>query len=256
MTHVIRDIEEIKQYLGNCARPIGFVPTMGNFHLGHQSLFVKSVEQNPITVACIVLSPILFNNPEHFVDYPRTFEEDLKKAKEADVDILFIPEDNALFPDNYTYRVIETEYSKIMEGKTCSTHFDGVLAVILKLLMIVKPDNLYLGEKDFQQLELLKGMCKAFFIDVNIISCPIIRDKQGLAWSSRNILLTEEQRQKAIEFPKALCSNLTPDEISNQLQKAGFTVEYIEDYQNRRYGAVRLGSVRLIDNFEIKNRFS
>ncbi|MBP6950849.1 MAG: pantoate--beta-alanine ligase [Alphaproteobacteria bacterium] len=252
MTKVIRNIAEMKQYIAHCKRPIGFVPTMGNFHLGHESLFVKSVEQNQATIACIVLSPILFNNPDHFIDYPRTFEEDLLKAKKAGVDILFIPEDKSLFPDNYTYRIIETEFSKIMEGKNCSSHFDGVLAMILKLLLIVKPDSYYHGEKDYQQLELLKGMCEAFFIDVNIIACPTVRNNEGLAWSSRNSLLTKEQMVKAIEFPKALNSAFSTDAIAQLLQEVGFLVEYIEDYKDRRYGAVRLGSVRLMDNIELK----
>ncbi len=123
--------------------------------------------------------------------------------------------------------------------------------MVLKLLNLVKPDRVYFGEKDYQQLKLIEGMVKAFFIDTKIVALPTIRTKEGLALSSRNLRLSEEQKIKAVEFPKSLASSLSNDKIKSLLGKKGFKVEYIEQIDNRRFGAVYLGNVRLIDNVKI-----
>ena len=122
---------------------------------------------------------------------------------------------------------------------------------MLKLLNLVKPDRAYFGEKDYQQLKLIEGMAKAFFIDTKIVALSTVRTKEGLALSSRNLRLSEEQKIKAIEFPKSLASSLSNDKIKSVLRKKGFKVEYIEQIDNRRCGAVYLGNVRLIDNVKI-----
>ena len=162
-----------------------------------------------------------------------------------------MPEYKDIYPDNYEYKVIESNFSKILCGKFRPGHFDGVLTVVLKLLNLVKPNRAYFGEKDYQQLKLIEGMVKAFFIDTKIVSLPTVRTKDGLALSSRNIRLSEEQKIKAIEFPKSLASSLSNEKIKSHLRKKGFKVEYIEQIDNRRFGAVYLGNVRLIDNVKI-----
>lgn len=247
----MHDINEIRQALKQCRGTVGLVPSLGNFHVGHQSLFRKSVADNALTVVCTVLVPIVFNDYNDFLTYPKTPEEDLKKVDATGADILFIPDPKALFPGSLIYTLQESQFSNTMEGLNRPGHFNGALTVILKLLLLLKPDNLYLGEKDYQQLELVQGMCKEFYIDTKIISCPIVRTKSGLAYSSRNSRLSLPQQAVAASFPKILKSLLPIDETKKCLEDNGFKVDYIEDYNKRRYGAVILDSVRLIDNVEL-----
>ena len=121
----------------------------------------------------------------------------------------------------------------------------------MKLFNIVKPHKAYFGEKDYQQLKLIDGMCKAFFMDIEIVPCPIVRDEDGLALSSRNLLLTNEERKIAVNFPKLLKARMPNELIKEELEKLGFKVDYIENLEGRRFGAVHIGKVRLIDNVEL-----
>ena len=164
------------------------------------------------------------------------------------VDYVLLPSYDELYADSYCYRITESKLSQCMEGQHRTGHFDGMLTVVMKLLMLVKPTQAYFGEKDFQQLQLVSDMTKAFFIDTKIVACPTVRDQNGLALSSRNSQLNIEQYQLAIQFPKLLVSTKTLTEIKHDLEQLGFIVDYIEEFQGRRYGAVRLGTVRLIDN--------
>lgn len=232
-------------------KQIGFVPTMGNLHKGHYSLLTRSVQENNMTVLSLFVNPTQFDNPDDLKNYPRTLEEDIKIAKDAGVDFIFCPEYKDLYPDNYHYRIIENELSQKLCGKHRPGHFDGMLTIVLKLLCLTKPNNAYFGEKDFQQLQLVKEMVNAFFLDVNIVPCQIVRDENGLALSSRNSRLTPDQYRLALSFPKLLNSTLNSNDVVNELMKLGFVVDYIEDHHQRRFGAVRLGNVRLIDNFPL-----
>lgn len=164
---------------------------------------------------------------------------------------MIYPEYESLYPDNYVYKVTETDYSTIMEGEHRPGHFDGVLTVVMKLLNIVNADNAYFGEKDFQQYKLIAGMTKAFFMKTEIIPCPTIREEDGLAFSSRNVRLTDAHRKKAPLFYKLLKSGNTTEEIKDELIQNGFIIDYITEIDNRRYGAIFLGDVRLIDNVEL-----
>ncbi len=141
-----------------------------------------------------------------------------------------------------------------MEGIYRANHFDGVLTVVMKLLMLVKPDRAYFGEKDFQQLQLITDMVKAFFLDTKIISCVTIRDKNGLALSSRNSFLTQQQYETAKRFPELLVMNASLSAITQKLKNQGFSVDYVEEYNDRRFAAVRLGKIRLTDNIVINLR--
>ena len=167
------------------------------------------------------------------------------------INYLFLPEYNELYHDDYNYKVLEKSFSNKLCGEFRPGHFEGVLTIVLKLLNIISPDRAYFGEKDFQQYLLIDEMCKAFFIDTEIISCPTVREEDGLAMSSRNLLLTEEQKKIAPLFPRLLKSAKHPQEIKEELEMKGFKVDYITDIDNRRFGAVHLGKVRLIDNVQI-----
>jgi pantoate--beta-alanine ligase len=232
-------------------KTIGFVPTMGNLHAGHLSLLERSVRENEICVLSIFVNPTQFEQKEDLIRYPRTLESDLEKARNLNVHYVIIPSQEDLYPDDYTYRVVESHLSKILCGKSRTGHFEGVLTVVLKLLLLVQPDRCYFGEKDYQQLHLIKGMLTAFFLEIELVACPTIRDEDGLALSSRNQRLTAEERNLAANFPRILKTDLPIERVKESLREAGFAVEYVEEELGRRFGAVLLGDTRLIDNFPI-----
>ena len=153
-----------------------------------------------------------------------------------------------MYPNGLSYAVVETEFSRRLCGAHRPGHFDGVLTVVMKLLQIADADRAFFGEKDYQQLELIRGMCQAFFLSTQIVPCPLIRDADGLAMSSRNARLSPAERALAPMFYKILSTAPTAADAREQLGKAGFVVDYVEDHALRRYGAVRLGATRLIDN--------
>jgi len=249
---VIRSVEEWKKERNSSFfhdKTIGYVPTMGNLHPGHGSLIKRSVEENDFTVLTIYPNPAQFDDPNDFKNYPRTVDQDIKVASEYNADFALVPQDNDIYPDQYQYRVTETNLSQIMDGAHRDGHFDGVLTVVLKFFTLIRPHRAYFGEKDYQQFELIKGLAKAFLLDTQIIGCSAMREESGLAMSSRNQRLTPNERKLAATFPRLLQLNTSTDEIKQRLEEAGFEVEYIQEYNHRRYGAVKLGNVRLIDNF-------
>ncbi|NOZ04653.1 MAG: pantoate--beta-alanine ligase [FCB group bacterium] len=232
-------------------KSFGFVPTMGAIHKGHLSLVQRCVAENDLTVVSIFVNPTQFNDPSDLESYPRTFDTDRALLEKAGVDFIFLPKYGELYPNGYRYKVIETDFSKKLCGAYRPGHFDGVLTVVMKLLNIIRAHRAYFGEKDYQQYQLIKGMAEAFFLKTEIVPCPIVREEDGLACSSRNTLLSPEERKIAPLFHQFLASNLPNDEIRERLEGAGFTVDYIEVIGKRRYGAVRLGGVRLIDNIDL-----
>lgn len=249
---IFTSIKEWQNFLKteNISHSLGFVPTMGNLHAGHQSLLERSSQENNHTLLSIFINPTQFDNKEDLENYPQTLEADIEIARNAKTDFILVPTFDSLYPDNYTYRIQETHLSLLMEGKSRPNHFDGMLTIVLKLLLIAKATRAYFGEKDYQQLALVKGLAKAFFLDTEIISCPTIRDENGFALSSRNSRLNSEEYQKALHFPKLLQSQASPQIISQSLSDLGFEVDYIEEHSGRRFGAVKLSRVRLIDNFK------
>jgi pantoate--beta-alanine ligase len=232
-------------------RRIGFVPTLGGLHAGHASLIERSVRENEVTVLSVFLNPTQFDKAGDLAAYPADFEKDRALARSLGVDYVFCPGPDEIYPDGYRYRVSESELSRGRCGAHRPGHFDGVLTVVLKLLQIVRPDRAYFGEKDYQQLELVRGMVRAFFVPVEIVACPTVREADGLAASSRNSNLTTRERRLAPAFPELLRSQASAAEVSRQLEAAGFGVDYVEDLDGRRFGAVRLGRVRLIDNIPL-----
>lgn len=234
--------------LHNTNQKIGFVPTMGNLHAGHASLIERSKNENDLTVVSIYVNHTQFNQQSDYQLYPRTLEQDKALLAEFKVDYLLLPTEQVMYPDGYQVKLSETEISCELEGEYRPGHFDGMLTVVLKLLNLVRPTRAYFGEKDYQQLLLVKKMVQAMLLPIEIIGCPTLRADDYLALSSRNARLTEAQRQLAAYFPALLLSENSPSQITQQLSELGFKVDYIVEKWGRRLGAVWLDNVRLIDN--------
>jgi len=230
---------------------VGFVPTMGALHEGHLELIRRSARDNDRTVVSVFVNATQFDNPSDLRSYPRSLEEDLRLAAEAGGDFVLAPAHEAMYADDYRYRVTESDLSRTLEGAHRPGHFDGVLTVVLKLLNLVRPTRAYFGEKDYQQYLLIRGMASAFFLDIEIVACPTVRDTDGLALSSRNALLSPEAREQAPRFAELMAREEPPAVVRQRLEDAGFEVDYVEDVAGRRYGAVHLNGVRLIDNLSL-----
>lgn len=229
-------------------KKLGFVPTMGALHEGHRSLLKRCRLENDYTVLSIFVNPTQFDDPNDLEKYPSSLEADIVMAQEERIDYIFMPSASEIYSDQYRYQVQENSLSNKFCGAHRPGHFNGVLTVVLKLLQLVKPQQVYFGEKDYQQLQLVKEMVNAFFIDTKVIGCPIVRDEEGLALSSRNRRLNPEQRLRAVEFAKLLKNTKSIPELIKQLQHSNIIVDYIEDYENRRLAAVKIDDIRLIDN--------
>ncbi|MCK5781998.1 MAG: pantoate--beta-alanine ligase [Flavobacteriales bacterium] len=206
--HIFYSKKEIFDYIlleKSKKSSIGFVPTMGALHDGHMSLVEGSKKENNITVVSIFVNPTQFDNPDDLIKYPITTNNDIALLKQHDVEVVFIPNIEEIYGSN----VISEEYSfgnldKVMEGEHRKGHFDGVATIVKLLFDTVMPDNAYFGEKDFQQLQIIKKMVEIKKLDVNIVACPIVREDDGLAMSSRNVRLTEEHRKEAPIIYKCL----------------------------------------------------
>jgi pantoate--beta-alanine ligase len=227
---------------------LGFVPTMGALHEGHLSLVRRSLAENERTLVSIFVNPAQFSDANDLASYPSPLTADLDLLRSEGADFVLVPEAGQMYPDGHAYRMTEQVLSERLEGAWRPGHFDGVLTVVMKLLQLASAERAYFGEKDWQQLELVRGMVQAFFVRTEIVACPTVRAASGLALSSRNARLQGGDLAKASRFYAALAGAPTAVAAREQLEEAGFTVEYVEDVDARRLGAVRLGDVRLIDN--------
>jgi pantoate--beta-alanine ligase len=178
-------------------KPIGFVPTMGSLHEGHLSLVRRSKQENHTTVVSIFVNPTQFGPAEDFQNYPRDTEGDTEKLRKEEVDILFIPDASLMYPGGFSTHVEVEGFSDKLCGAFRPSHFRGVATVVTKLFNIVKPARAYFGQKDFQQIVVIRQMVKDLAMDIDIIMCPTIRERNGLAMSSRNAYLNEEERAAA-----------------------------------------------------------
>jgi pantoate--beta-alanine ligase len=237
---------------GLSGRSVGFVPTMGALHEGHASLIRRSVADCDFTVVSVYINPTQFDNPDDLDSYPATLDEDMELAGSLGADLLFAPNYVQMYPDEFRFRVDETTFSRELCGAHRPGHFTGVLTVVLKLLNIVRPDRAYFGEKDYQQFRLIRDMADAFFLDVEIVGCPVVREEDGLALSSRNVNLDCAAREKAPMIHKLIAGDASDEEVGEQLTRAGFKVDYVVSKYGRRFAAARIGEgareVRLIDN--------
>lgn len=253
MVKVVESIDDWIDIFNNEIRgkkSLGFVPTMGALHKAHISLVKRSIEENDVTVTSIFLNPTQFNDPNDLKNYPKTFDSDRALLEEVGCDYIFLPNREMMYPDDYTYVISEKLLSNRFCGAHRPGHFDGVLTVVMKLLNVISSDRAYFGEKDWQQYKLIKGMADAFFMKTQIIPCPLIREDDGLAYSSRNALLTPEHRVLAPSFYRVLSSGNSINVMKEELEQLGFTIDYIEEDDDRLLAAVILGEVRLIDNVQ------
>lgn len=270
-------IRDIKNSAGN-THSIGLVPTMGYLHGGHMELIKKSKLQNEITVVSIYVNPLQFGPEEDYQLYPRDLERDLAMCEEAGVDVVFAPTDEEMYPEKPKVRIEVEGISDVLEGVLRPGHFSGVALVVLKLLNIIQPDRAYFGEKDFQQLKLIQRLVKDLSYPVEIVPVATVRDKYGLALSSRNTYLKESERESALSVYRSFL-------IAQKLFKAGNTgandlkqaireyiskhphvkkidyVEIVDEDLNIKEGevsqgdrilvAVWIGNTRLIDNWRL-----
>ena len=235
---------------------IGLIPTMGALHPGHLSLIEKSAQENDITVVSIFLNPTQFNKQSDLDNYPSTFEEDLELCKKFGATHVISPPYEDLYPDDYNYKISEKKLSPLFCGTDRPGHFDGVLTVIIKLFNLVKAQKAYFGEKDYQQLQLIKGLVDAFFMSTEVIGCPTIREEDGLPMSSRNFRLNTEQRQRATHFYQILTSSDDVDFIKHSFKKKNLSVNYVEVYNGRKFASVSVDDIRLIDNVPLNSNNS
>ena len=248
---IFKTIKSFQRYRAELkSKNLGLVMTMGALHLGHISLVEKSIKDNHETVVSIFVNATQFDNMSDLNNYPSDLDHDLLLLKQAGVDAVFLPSYDEVYPDNYAFQVQENKLSTILCGAHREGHFDGVLTVVMKLFNIVKPTRAYFGQKDFQQLTLIKQMVCAFFIDTKIIGCPIIRESDGLAMSSRNLLLNRQQRVQAALLYKVISSQLTVKQMHKDLSECGFDIDYIEIVNDRLLVAAYLDQIRLIDNIQ------
>lgn len=245
---IFDSIPQWRGYRAALGESLGFVPTMGALHAGHASLVNRSVAENTRTLVSIFVNPTQFDNPDDLAKYPQTLDADIALLEAHGADYLLLPTKDALYPDAYRYKLTESSFSTKLCGQHRPGHFDGVLTVVMKLLHIAKAQNAYFGEKDYQQFCLIKDMAEAFFLDTQIVPCPTLRDIDGLALSSRNARLNEQERAKAALLYQALMTN-----DAQMLQQAGFGVDYLEEHAGRRYAAATLGETRIIDNVKVSD---
>ena len=230
----IVDLQNELFCLRKANKKIGLVPTMGALHQGHASLVKQCVADNDITIVSVFLNPTQFNDPKDLERYPRTFEEDCKILNEVGADIVFAPTPKEMYPtpDNRHFEFPPT--STVMEGAKRPGHFNGVCQVVSRLFYITKPHNAYFGEKDWQQICVIKQLVKYLNLDINIIECPIIREESGLAMSSRNALLTSEERAIAANIYRILKESVTKkdclsvDELQQEVINSINAVDQLE----------------------------
>jgi pantoate--beta-alanine ligase len=240
----------LRQSPGWAGRRVGFVPTMGALHAGHVSLLERARAENDRVVLSIFVNPTQFNDPADLAKYPRTLEADLDLARPF-TDAVFAPPAEAMYPDGYRYQVTESDLSTRDEGLHRPGHFEGVLTVVLKLFQLVQPDRAYFGEKDWQQLQLVRGMVDAFFLPLTVVPCETVRDADGLALSSRNRRLSPAARARVTRFPAILRHAATAAEAAAQLRDEGFELDYVDDRDGHRVGAIHVEGVRLIDHLAL-----
>ena len=251
MPRIITTVSEWRSRLADlraAGRTLGFVPTMGALHPGHASLFVAAKRDCDQVLASVFVNPTQFDDRSDFDRYPRTWEADCALMDAAGVSWVFAPSYDEMYPGGVHYTVNEDEFSRQLCGAHRPGHFTGVLTVVMKLLQIADADRAYFGEKDFQQLQLIRGMASAFFLRTKIVACPTVREEDGLAMSSRNTRLGTADRALAPRFAAVLREAPSAEQARAALIEAGFQVDYVEEQYSRRFGAVRLGPVRLIDN--------
>jgi pantoate--beta-alanine ligase len=249
---LIRTIAELRAHRDDSTDVIGLVPTMGAYHDGHVALFRAARAENDVVVASLFVNPAQFEADDDLAAYPRDEERDAALAAEAGVDIVFAPTAEELYPPGYQTWIDVEELGRILEGEFRPGHFRGVATICLKLFNIVRPDRAYFGQKDAQQVAVVRRMVRDLDQEVEVRVVPTVRDADGLALSSRNVHLSPEEREQALALPRALA---TKDPAKARAQLNGLAVDYVEvaDFDPPVLAAaIRVGATRLIDNAVLK----
>lgn len=255
-------------------KTIGLVPTMGALHAGHASLVHQALLENDMVLVSIFVNPTQFNDPSDLENYPRTLESDLLLLEKLQVDLVFVPSQKEMYPEKDTRTFDLGKLDKVMEGRHRPGHFNGVAQIVSKLFLLTNPTRAYFGQKDFQQLVIVRHLVKLLQMDIQIVACPIVREPDGLALSSRNVKLGPQERKLAPFIYSKLKEatqrkpKYTPAEVSSWLitqfeMQADMNLEYFEIVEDKELRpiidwteqvnkvgclAVQLGGVRLIDN--------
>ena len=276
---VVNRVAELNAALANCPKEgVGFVPTMGALHRGHRSLVERARKENDTVVVSVFVNPTQFNDKSDLERYPRTLEADCALLTSLGADCVFAPSVEEVYPEPDTRVFDFTPLDKVMEGVYRPGHFNGVAQIVSKLFMYVQPDCAYFGEKDFQQLAIIREMVRQLNLKLEIVGCPIVRETDGLALSSRNALLTSEQRVMALNISKTLFISLeyakkhTLEETKQMVMDTiastegleleyyevvnGVTLQTVHTWDDAEYivGCITVycGKVRLIDNIRYK----
>jgi pantoate--beta-alanine ligase len=264
-------------------RSIGFVPTMGALHEGHLALMDRAGKENDLLVVSVFVNPIQFNNPDDLKNYPRDLQSDAQKLESVECDLLFAPSAEEMYPDEEVRKFDFGSLEYVMEGKFRPGHFNGVAVVVDKLFRIIRPNRAYFGQKDFQQLAIIRRLVETESHRVEVVACPTVREPDGLAMSSRNLRLTDDERKEApfihqmlMEAYSMAAKHMPPAEIvlfvTNAFEKHEvFRLEYFEIVDTSNLQTIRswdeapqaigciaayLGNIRLIDNMILFSNFA
>jgi len=254
--NVVETIEETRRTLEPSRKgSIGLVPTMGSLHEGHLALLRAARAENEMVVMSLFVNPAQFGDASDLAKYPRDEKHDLQLAREAGVDLVFAPSADEMYPPGFQTWVDVTELGEILEGRFRSGHFRGVATVVLKLLNVVRPTCVYFGQKDAQQVAVIRQLVADLAVEVELRVVPTVRDDDGLALSSRNARLTADERTAALALPRALATRDRDTALAELASSNGLEVDYVEvaDFDPPVLaGAVRVGSTRLIDNVPLE----
>ena len=250
---ILKSIDELKQWRDAIPseKSIGFVPTMGCLHKGHVALLDAARAENDVVVLSIYVNPTQFDEASDLARYPTPRDVDLDIARQAQVDAVFMPSDVDMYADEKCFTIDTTHpWSQVAEGAARPGHFTGVLTVVMKLIQAVMPARAYFGQKDYQQGQLIAHMLQAFFMRCEVVLVDTVREQSGLALSSRNGFLNEEQRVCAEQFAAIFHAEKKQslEELACALRKLPLTLEYLIKKSGRLLVAVRIGEIRLIDN--------
>jgi pantoate--beta-alanine ligase len=277
IAHTVDNLQALQRVAYDKGWSVGFVPTMGALHRGHLSLVQRSKQENDLTVVSIFVNPTQFNDKDDLDRYPRNIKADLLQLQATTCDIVFAPSEHEVYPKHDTRRFDFGTLDKVMEGARRPGHFNGVAQVVSRMFDIVRPQRAYFGEKDFQQVAVVREMVRQLHLSVQLVCCPIVREADGLALSSRNVLLTPEQRHAAPLIARTLLAaadmlcTTTLDEMKNFVVDTFNTnsllrLDYFEvvdantlqpvsslddSCPKQACIAVRAGNVRLIDNVKL-----
>lgn len=278
VVHTIKELQEELSTLRQQGKSVGLVPTMGALHAGHASLVKRCVAENDVTVVSDFVNPTQFNDLNDLKKYPRTLEADCQLLETCGASFVFAPSVEEIYPEPDTRHFSYAPLDTVMEGAFRPGHFNGVCQIVSKLFDIVKPDRAYFGEKDFQQLAIIREMVKQMKFPLEIVGCPIVREADGLALSSRNSRLNDEERKNALNISKTLFESRnfaashnvaeTKQFVEEAINQApglrleyfelvdGRTLQSIQNWEDTDYAVgcitVFCGEVRLIDNIKYK----